>query len=116
MSRWRHLLLASLPSVSACPKPTAEKKHDPSVTDSEIKNGDIIPYARPLSACALRGRRTAAAINQANAQRGTEASPLRNAHSRECDMFLSSRALGHRKPAELFLAHRTEIWPPHRQL
>jgi len=49
------------------------------------------------------------------AQRGTKASPLRSSHSRECDMFLSSRALGHRKPVELFLAHRAEILPPHRR-
>jgi hypothetical protein len=92
MSRWRHILLASPPSLSACPKPTAEKKHDPSPTDNEIKNGDIIPSARLLSACAARDRGKAAA--KINAQRGTKASPLRNAHSRECDLFFSLAHLG----------------------
>jgi hypothetical protein len=113
MSRWRHILWASPQSLSVCPKPTAEKKHDPDPTDDEIKNGNIIPCAGLLSAYALRSRRKAAA--KINAQRGTKASPLRNSHSRECDMFLSSRALGHRKSVELFLAHRAEILPPHRR-
>ena len=103
MSRWRHILLASPPSLSVCPKPTAAKNYDPSPTDNEI-NGNIIPCAGLLSAYALRSRRKAAA--KISAQRGTKASPLRNSHSRECDMFLSSRALEHRKPVELFLAHR----------
>jgi hypothetical protein len=115
MSRWRHILLASPPSLSACPKPTAEKKHDPSPTDNEIKN-DNISCAGPLSAYALRSRRKAAAFNKTDALNGTEDSPLPNADSRECDMFLLSRALRHRKPVELFLAHRAEILQPHRRL
>jgi hypothetical protein len=115
MSRWRHILLASLPSVSACPKPTAEKKHDPGRTDNEIKNGDIIHCAGRLLTCASRGRRKAAAFNKVDAQSGIKASPMLNAHSRECDMFLLSRALGRRKPVELFLAHRAEILPPYRR-
>jgi len=115
MSRWRHILLAPLPSPSTCTKPTAEKKHDPDPTDNEIKNGDIIPYAGLLSACALRDRRKAAAFNKVDALSGTEASPLPNAYSRECDLFMLSRALGQRRPVELFLAHRAEILPPHRR-
>ena len=115
MSRWRHILLASLPSLSARPKPTAEEKRDPGPTDNEIKSGDIIPYAGLLSAYALRGRRKAAAFNKVNARSGTKTSASPNAHSRECDMFLLSRALGHRAPVELFLAHRAEILPPHRR-
>jgi hypothetical protein len=106
MSRWRHILLPSLPSLSACPKPTAEKKHDPSPADNEIKNGDIIAYVGPLSACALRDRRKVAAFNEVDALNGIEASPLPNAHSREFDLFLLSRAFGQHKPVELFLAHR----------
>jgi len=113
MSRWRHILLQSLPSLSACPKPTAAKKHGPSPTDNEIKNGDINPYAGPLSACALRDRRKVAAFNEADALNGIEASPLPNAHSREFDLLLLFRALGQYKPVELFLAHRP--LPPHRR-
>jgi hypothetical protein len=71
MSRWRHILLASPPSLSDCP--TAEKKHDPSPTDNEIKN-DKISCAGLLSAYALRSRRKAAA--KISAQRGIKASPL----------------------------------------
>ena len=112
MSRWRHILLAPLPSPSTCTKPTAE---NPDATDSEIKSGDIIPYAGLLSACALRDRRKAAAFNKVDALSGTEASPLPNAHSRKCDPFMLSRALGQRRPVELFLAHRAEILPPHRR-
>ena len=99
MSRWRRILLASSPSLSACQKPTAENKHDPSPTDNEIKNGNIISCAGLLWAYALRSR----------TQRGTKASPLRNSHWRECDIFLAFRAFGHRKPVELFLAHHAEI-------
>lgn len=115
MSRRRHILLASLPGLSAYPKPTAEKKHDPGLADYEIKNGDIIPYAGLLSACALRDRRRAARFNKVDALSGTEASPLPNAHSRERDLFLLSRALGQRKPVERFLAHRAENLPPHHR-
>jgi hypothetical protein len=63
----------------------------------------------------LRDRKKAAAFNKVDALSGTEASPLPNAHSRECDLFMLSRALGQRRPVELFLAHRAEIFPPHRR-
>jgi hypothetical protein len=73
MSRWRHILSASPPSLSACPKPTVEKRHDPSPTNNEIKN-DNISCAGLLSAYALRSRRKAVA--KISAQRGIKASPL----------------------------------------
>jgi hypothetical protein len=80
MSRWRHIVLAFLPNLSVCPKPTAEKKHDPGPTDNDIKNVDIIPYAGPLPACALRGRgKAAASFNNIHASSGTKALPPRSA-------------------------------------
>jgi hypothetical protein len=91
----------------------AEKKHDLSATDNDIKNGNMILCAGLSSVYALRNRRKAAA--KINAQRGTKASPLRSSYSHESDMFLSSRPLGHRKPVELLLAHRAESLPPHRR-
>ena len=115
MSRWRHTVLAFLPNLSVCPKPTAEKKHDPGPTDNEIKNVDIIPHAGPLPACALKGRgKAAASFNNVHASSGTKALPSRNAHSRECDMSLLSRALGRHDPVELLLAP-AEILLPHQQ-
>jgi hypothetical protein len=115
MSRWRHILLASLPRLSAFPKPRAENEHDPDPTDNEIRNGDTIPYAGLLS-CALSHPSKAAALSKVDALSGTVASPSANVHSRECDTFLLSRALAHRKPepAEPFLSRRAEILPPHR--
>jgi hypothetical protein len=94
MSRWRHILLASPPSFSACPKPTAEKKHDPSPTDNEIKNGDIIPYAGLLSACAMRDPWKAAAFNKVDALSGTKASRLRNSHCANATCFCRLARLG----------------------
>jgi hypothetical protein len=93
----------------------AEKKYCLSPTDNEIKDGDLIPCAELLSAYATRGRRKAAAFNNIEALRGTEASPLPGAHSCGRDLLLFSRARGHREPVELFLAHRAEILPLHRR-
>jgi hypothetical protein len=115
MSRWRHLLLASPPSLSACPKPTAEKKHEPSPTDNEIKNGNIISCAGLLSAYALRSRGKAAA--KINAQCGTKASPLRNSHCANATCFCRLAHLGIASqwsccsPTELRFGRRTaDLW------
>jgi hypothetical protein len=107
MSRWRHILLASPPSLSACPKPKAEKKHDLSPTDNDIKNGNMILCAGLLSVYALRSRRKAAA-------KITLSAALRLRHyvvpiRTNATCFLSSRALGHRKPEELFLPPRRDF-------
>jgi hypothetical protein len=111
MSRWRHILLASPPSLSACPKPTAEKKHDPSPTDNEIKNGNIISCAGLLSAYALRSRGKAAA--KINAQRGTKASPLRNSHCANATCFCRLAHLGIASQWSCSSPTAPEILPPH---
>jgi hypothetical protein len=108
MSRWRHILLASPPSFSACPKPTAEKKHDPSPTDNEIKNGDI----RLLSARALRDPWKAVPFNKVDALSGTKASPLRNSHCANARCFCRLRAWAS-QASGAFLNHCAEILPPH---
>jgi hypothetical protein len=109
MSRWRLIVLASLPRLSACPKPTAETRHDPGSSDNEIKNGDVIPYAGLLSACASRARKKAAAAFKVDALSGAKASPLLFAHSREYEVFSCRAHLGTASQWSCFLAHRSEI-------
>ncbi|MCK1337443.1 ABC transporter substrate-binding protein [Bradyrhizobium sp. 38] len=49
---------------------SAQKKHDPGATDTEIKVGNIMPYSGPASAYATIGKTEAAYFNKINSEGG----------------------------------------------
>src|SRR3984893_444748 len=48
----------------------AQKKYDPGASDTEIKDGNIVPYSGPLAPYATIGKTLAAYFNKINAEGG----------------------------------------------
>jgi branched-chain amino acid transport system substrate-binding protein len=63
---FRTLALSILIIAAASAPAAAQKKHDPGVTDTEIKIGNIMPYSGPASAYGIIGKTMSAYFRMIN--------------------------------------------------
>src|SRR5437773_10730639 len=70
LSHATSVAFAGLLAVAVASTANAQKKYDPSATDTEIKIGNIMPYSGPASAYATIGKTEAAYFKKINEEGG----------------------------------------------